>query len=304
MSSKKTGTKPTDVEKLNKSLTSEVKRLRTALKAAMKPAKVKRPPKQTANRHQVTVVVPDSHGSHVDTNAQRAFLDDLVRIKPDRIVMLGDHLDAGGTFNAHQRSYTKEMTESYDEDVADTNEFLDGIMSYAPNAQVHYIEGNHEQHVERFLARNFHSRKDAEVILGLIGPEAVLRLKQRGIKYYRSSERYQGISIPGTICFGKLYYTHGISTAKHAAAVHMERFGASVIFGHCHRAQSHVGRTVTSRGIGGWCPGTLAKLQPLYAHTAPTSWSHGYAVVTTSERTGNFAVQLVPIVDGESMLQA
>jgi hypothetical protein len=56
-----------------------------------------------------------------------------------------------------------------------------------------------------------------------------------------------------------------------------------------------------SDGIGAWCPGTLAKLQPLYRHTAPTSWSHGYAVQFINER-GNFLHINVPIIQGRSIL--
>jgi predicted phosphodiesterase len=278
-------------------LQAEVKRLRATKKApAIKLRKGK------VAKHELTVAIPDSHGEHIDVAARNAFLADLARIQPDNIVFLGDHLDCGGTFSSHQRSYTKELVESYDADVAATNEFLDLIQQAAPNARKRYLAGNHEQHCDRWVARNFASYRDARMISDLIGPEAVLRLKERGIEYYRSEERYDNISIPGTIKIGKLYYTHGISVSKHATAVHLERFGASVMHGHTHRAQAHIGRTVTSSAIGGYCPGTLAKLQPLYAHTSPTNWSHGYGLVTTSMATGNFAVQLIPIIDGESML--
>lgn len=283
-------------------LQSEVSRLRRALKASSKPPKKLKVRKGKAARHELTVVIPDSHGEHIDLAARDAFLADLARIRPERIVMLGDHLDCGGTFNAHQRTYTHEMTESYDADVDATNEFLDLIQAAAPDANIQYVEGNHEQHCERFLARNFHTMRDADMVLSLIGPEAVLRLKERGISYYRSGERYQGLSIPGTIRNGKLFYTHGIACGKHATATHLERFGASVMHGHTHTAQAHISRTVTSDGIGAWCPGTLAKLQPSYMHTNPTRWSLGYGLVTTNVSTERFAVMLVPIIDGRSML--
>ncbi len=283
-------------------LTAEVDRLRGALKRSSKPPRRIKVKGGKATRHEITVVIPDSHGEHIDIPSRDAFLSDLARINPDRVVMLGDHLDAGGTFSSHQRSYTKELVESYDADIIATNEFLDLIRIGAPNARIDYIEGNHEGHINRWCARNFTSYRDAKMILGLIGPEAVLRLNQREIAYYRGDERYQGLSIPGTMRIGKLYYTHGISAAKHATSVHLERFGAPVMHGHTHRAQAYIARTVTSDGIGAWCPGTLAKLQPLYAHTNPTNWSAGYGVVTTSEATGNFSVMLVPILDGTSML--
>jgi hypothetical protein len=129
-----------------------------------------------------------------------------------------------------------------------------------------------------------------------------LRLKDRGVRYYLRSRHYGGLSIPGAIRLGKCFFAHGISHSKHAAAVHLERFGASVVFGHIHRSQSVIERTVTSSGFGAWCPGTLCKLQPLYKHTTPTSWSHGYAVQFVA-KSGRFLHVNVPIVKGESLLR-
>jgi hypothetical protein len=245
--------------------------------------------------------IPDSHGEHIDIPARDACVRDIRVIRPKEIVMLGDHLDCGGTFNSHQRNYTNEMTESYEEDVQAANRFLDMIQKAAPNATIYYLEGNHEQHVERWAARNFQSHKDATGYLARCGPQAVLKLKERGIRYYLRSEMYMGLSVPGIIRLGRCHFVHGISFAKNAAAVHLARVGESVVFGHVHRVQSVVERTVTSAGFGAWCPGTLAKLQPLYMHTAPTSWSHGYGLQFVSN-SGRFMHINVPIHKGQSLL--
>lgn len=242
----------------------------------------------------IRVIIPDSHGNHIDRAAARAFLADLKVIGPDEVVFLGDHLDAGGTFNSHQRTYTNEFTESYEDDCEAANWFLDEVQSAAPKAEMHYLEGNHEQHVERWAARNFHSHRDAEMFLDRMGPAAALKLKDRGIQYYRRSVFYQGLAIPGCISLGKCFFVHGISHAKHADSVHLQRFGASVVFGHIHRSMGRVERTVTSGGHGAWCPGTLAKLQPLYKHTQPSDWSHGYAVQEVL-KSGHFEHTNVPI---------
>ena len=277
---------------------AEIARLRKA--RAPGKIKVKR---GKAAKHLTRVIVPDSHGNHIDPGASSTFLADLAQIAPDEIVMLGDHLDAGGTFSTHQRSYTNELVESYADDCDATNAFLDAIQHAAPSARIEYIEGNHEQHIERWAAREFHSHRDAELAVTLLGPVGRLRLRERSINYYRRSEFYDGLSIPGTIRRGRVFFTHGVSHSKHADAVHLERFGASVVFGHVHRSISVVSRTVTSDGHGAWCPGTLAKLQPLYRHTHPTSWSHGYGVEFVNLSTGTFLHLNVPILDGESMLR-
>lgn len=247
------------------------------------------------------VVVPDSHGEQIDLAARDACLADIKALNPHEVILLGDHLDCAGTFSTHQRSYTNELAESYEDDCNAANRFLDMIQSRAPRAEMHYLEGNHEAHVERWAARTFPSQKDAEVVLERVGPAAILGLKSRGIRYYRRSRMYMGIPLPGTLRLGRCFFVHGISHSRFATYQHLVRFGTNVVHGHTHRAQSAVERSVTSSGFGAWCPGTLAKLQPLYKHTEPTSWTHGYAVQLV-QPSGVFLHINIPIVKGRSLL--
>lgn len=248
------------------------------------------------------VIIPDSHGSHIDWAAANACLADIRILNPREIILIGDHLDCGGTFNAHQRTYTNEMTESYEHDVGEANMFLGGVRAAAPTAGMWYLEGNHEQHVERWAARNFTVRRDAEMLLSKFGPEAVLKLKEREISYHKRSVFYDGLSIPGAIRRGKCVFVHGISHSKHATYHHLIRVGTNVVHGHTHRVQSAVERTVSSDGFGAWCPGTLAKLQPLYKHTEPSSWAHGYGVQFVQASSGRFLHFNVAIQNGVSLL--
>ena len=251
------------------------------------------------------VVVPDFHGEHIDPDARAAFLGDMTRLgsEVEEIVFLGDGLDCGGTFSTHQRTYTNEMTESYEGDVAAANAFLETTLARLPALKWRgYLEGNHEQHVERWAARNFERRKDAEMILEAIGPEKVLDLKKREVYYFRRALIYQNLGIQGTIKRGKVFFTHGISANRHATATHLDRFADNVVHGHTHRSQAIVGRTVRSSCIGAWCPGTLAKLQPLYRHTTPTDWSHGYGLQFVSRTGGSFLHFNVPLYSGKSLL--
>lgn len=252
------------------------------------------------------VIIPDTHGNHIDLKWQAAFLKDLKKLAPQRIVMLGDHVDCGGLFSTHQRSYTNEMAESYEDDLAAANHLLDEIQRIAPNTEIHYLDGNHEAHAERWASRTWERRKDAEAFVERMGPAARLELKERGVRHYKTQNFYQGLSVPGTIRFGRagepnMFYTHGMSFAKNACDVHLALFNDNVVFGHCHRSMMAMTRSVTKHAFLAACPGTGAKLQPLYVHTRPTGWSHGYGLRTIT-RTGRFRYSNVPIYKGESLL--
>lgn len=254
----------------------------------------------------VRVVIPDSHGAYISDPASRAFLEDLKYLSPDEIVMLGDHVDCSGMFNNHPRGYLDEMLYSYEEDVARAAWFLDEIQKRSPkasrNGHIHYIEGNHEQHVERWIVRQtlMHPR-DAEKLREVYAPDRQLGLAKRGIKYYRSSGFYNGLPYRGIIKIGKCLFLHGFRANKYATASHLDDVGYNLVHGHTHRAQSVVKRTIHGE-IGAWCPGTLSEIQPLWQHTAPNGWSHGYGLQIV-ESDGLFFHMNVPIVKGRSMLQ-
>lgn len=253
----------------------------------------------------VRVVWPDHHGSQCDKKAMAAFLADLKTLDPDEVVMLGDHVDASGPLWAdhHKRNAIAEIEYSYEKDIEACAAHLDIAQQNAPRAKFYYIEGNHEARIEKFAANTFGSVRDARGFVNAHGPAAKLKLHERGIRYFQTYEKYMGLSIPGTIRLGKIYYTHGITHAKNAADVHLARFGASVIFGHTHRPQEARGRSVEKGGFGAWSPGCLAELQPFYRHTAPTDHQHGYGAQFILDN-GNFQHVNVAIVRGQSFMQA
>lgn len=163
-----------------------------------------------------------------------------------------------------------------------------------------HVTGN--SRIEKWcVTESLRNSKDAAYLLQLFSANSVLSIEKRGIRWIRQGVFYDNCSIPATIMRGKCYFTHGSSTSKHAASVHVSRFGGNVVYGHTHRADFHMTRTVRDGAIGGWSPGCLCKLQPLWQHTNPTEWSHGYGLQLV-EKDGSFLHINVPIIDGKSYL--
>ena len=100
---------------------------------------------------------------------------------------------------------------------------------------------------------------------------------------------------------GKCHFWHGTSTAKHAASVNLGQIAGNVVYGHTHREDHSSGRPVATGDIGAWNPGCLCQLQPLWCHTRPTSWTHGYGVQLVAP-SGRFLHINVRIVEGQSLL--
>jgi hypothetical protein len=264
-----------------------------------RPVKVKKSKAKSFCR----VIIPDSHGSVIDTAAASAFLADLEIIRPTEIVMLGDHLECGGFLAEHHTlGYVAQSEYSFVDDCNAANQFLDEIQSRCPGATIDYLEGNHERRIETWIiTHTLRHQSDAEYLRGMFSTETVLHLAKRGINWCRQGVFYDGLPIPATIKRGHCHFTHGTSTAKHAAAVTLSRFGGPVVYGHTHRADSYVAKTVRAGTIGAWNPGCLCKLQPLWQHSNPTDWTHGYGVQMVTDR--DFLHINVPIIDGVSYLR-
>jgi predicted phosphodiesterase len=251
----------------------------------------------------VRVIIPDTHGAKVDKGALAACLGDIKALSPDEVILLGDHVDCGGFLAQHHvMGFVAESDCTYESDIAATNAFLDALQGAAPRAKIEYIEGNHERRIEQWaMTQTLRNSKDAEYLRRAFAPEFLLKLKDRGIPYYRQGECYDGLSLQGTIRRGKCYFTHGSSTSKQATTTMLQSFAGNIVFGHTHREQSSSARPVHTGQIKSWNPGCLCELQPLWCHTQPTAWSHGHAIQLVA-RSGEFLHLNIPIIKGKSLL--
>ena len=249
----------------------------------------------------IRICLADTHGAKVSKPALAAVLADIKAIDPDEIILLGDHVDCGGFLAQHLViGYVAETDYSYEDDLAHANAFLTALREAAPRAKIEYIEGNHERRVETWaVTQTLRHSRDAEGLRKLYSPEFRLNLKERGISYYRQSEFYDGLPSPGIIKRGKCFFFHGISTSKNAVSASLAKIGGNSVFGHTHRHQAELVRLVGSGVIGGWNPGCLCELQPLWQHTSPTDWTHGYGIQLIGS-SGSFLHLNVPVIDGQS----
>lgn len=263
------------------------------------------PPRKRDNGDVVRVVIPDTHGAKIAKAAVASMLSDIAALNPQEVVLLGDHVDCGGHLAQHHvMGYVAETAYSYEDDIAEANAFLDSLRNAAPSARIEYMEGNHERRVETWcITQTLRHQRDAEGLRRLYAPEFRLNLRERGIPYYRQGEYYDGLTIPGVIKRGLCYFFHGFNTAEHATSKTVEKIAGNCVFGHTHRAQSDLKRKTNVGVIGAWNPGCLCELQPLWQHTNPTEWTHGYGIqlVTAS---GSFLHLNIPIIDGRSLFGA
>lgn len=296
------------LKKRNEDLENRVDELLENLENARKARGLRLPEKSRKRSKPKTfcrLVIADTHGTHADPGAISALMQDLEHIDVREIMMLGDHLECGGFLAQHYTlGYVAQIDESeYEDDIAATNDLLDNLHKLCPKSEMHMLEGNHEQRVERWCVEKAVQKKSAEWLRRQICAESVLNLKKRGVNYYRMGEKHTGLQVRGTVKLGVSYYTHGVTARKHAAAGHLDKFAGCVFYGHTHRMDTHVTPFVSTGVVGAWCPGCLCTLNPRWKHNDPSAWTHGYILQIINKDDNTFQAVPVPINNGQSYLR-
>lgn len=302
------GRKLDRVMKENKRLKDQLKETTEQLEEAREARRLIIPERKKSKNKPETfarLIIGDSHGSHAEPEALRALLDDVEKIDVREIVHLGDALECGGwLMQKHVLGYVAQMDEVvYEDDVAATGDFFDALQKAAPNAEFHYMEGNHEQRVERWCVDVVEGNKrNAEFLMRAVAPRFVLNLEERGINYYKIDEQHSNLPERGILKLGHSYFTHGFSTAKHAASKHVEKVAGCVFYGHTHRADHYSTRLVNVGLVSAWCPGCLCDIAPRWRHSDPSGWTQGYILQIVNSVDETFHAIHVPIDNGRSYL--
>lgn len=177
------------------------------------------------------VVLPDLHCPFHDKRALSCAIEAVKFLRPRRVVILGDWLD-GAAFSSHGFNSIRDACppEFLEHEVDPCRVVLDELQRYC--SELIFIEGNHENRVERWAA-NQGARLGPD-IFKLISPQSLLSLKADGKKrknfhWVPYTDRLSHFAITPD-----LWAIHGWSTASYAAKVHQTRaVSVSIVHGHC-----------------------------------------------------------------------
>lgn len=236
--------------------------------------------------------IPDMHFPFHDKEVWSLILKAAAHVRSRfarmRILILGDFLDCH-TVSFHEKD-PRRGTQLADE-IRAANCALDQVQDIGAD-WVHFIEGNHENRLSRYLTNHAPALLDFD---SLSIPE-LLGLHDRGWTFtpYRSF-----------IKIGKLYATHDIGVAG-AYALHRAgaAFEHNVVQGHTHRAGTHFfGNALNEAHVAasfGW-GGDLSSIDYMYKVRASRDWQHGFGVGIMLP-DGCVHLHAVPVVDNTAVV--
>jgi len=219
----------------------------------------------------------------------------------DVIVIVGDILDLAEWSDKFIRS--PEMYNTTQPAIVEAAWFFSQLREIAPDADIYYLEGNHEARMTRAI------NKQIPAAYGLTRPHSdlpvlsvpnLLGLDQIGIEYIGDYPK-------GEVWISEnLRAVHGsVVRAKSGAtatAVLDAGTQASTLFGHVHRREL-ASRTLVDhngpRTISAFCPGCLCKIDGTVPGRGVPNWQNGLGVVDFDPTF--VAITPVPIEQGVAM---
>jgi hypothetical protein len=223
--------------------------------------------------------VTDEHFPYQDEKARQVALKVVEEFDPDAVVCGSDGIDF------YQLSHFDKNPERVKLGLQDEIDLWKKGMvewkSAAPKAKFHFLKGNHEDRLRKYLWRN------PELFdLDVLKLETILELSKYGIKNTNFEE---------IIFLDRLVVKHGDCIRKGAGAssraeLERERYSISVLTGHSHRGGSVLVSTREGfvQGQEGLC---LCKLDPEYVQHP--DWQHGIVLFNVTKDAVNF--EPVPI---------
>jgi len=252
----------------------------------------------------LVMILPDLHLPVHSRSALRIVLRAFEHLKPQKVIILGDWLDAAFA-SAHPASSREEAEQGgyISSEIEPCRRLLEQFEEHAK--ELVYIEGNHEFRVERLISRE----KGAWLAIPeLVLPKSLLSMGRKSdftwVPYQHNAAPRDGYSLPHYKIAEGLIAVHGWSTSKHAARKHLELVrGWSIVYGHTHRAQSDTARhPMTGLVNKAWSPGCLAGLQPMWMHGSPTEWTHGFSLIHCRNDLSKWTSYSITIDQGECIL--
>lgn len=226
------------------------------------------------------IIISDIHFPYEDRFAINAMFKFLKKHPVDEVILNGDIIDM---YDCSSFDKDPERINGLQKELNKAYKFFEGLRAILPKAKLHFIKGNHEYRLQRYLMK--HPELNSLEALKLPN---LLKLDKYNIVYHEKEYK-----------LGNLKIVHGDVIRKfsaYTAHAEMDKHDCSGISGHSHRLGCFYKQT-PSRYLGWFESGCLCDINPEYVDNP--DWQQGflYGVVEGDK----FGVTSVPIVCGKVM---
>jgi len=228
-------------------------------------------------------MIGDLHIPFEDVDVVKKVLKCIRHEKPHKIILMGDVVDF---YDVSTYDKNPARVKHLQDEIDYLHIFLDDLKKASPRSEIHYLKGNHEDRLRRYLIRNpeLHSLRNLKI-------PKILGLDEYDVKYHEHNYVYKGF-----------LFTHGDIIRAHSgytAKAMMEKKGMNGLMGHTHRLATYYKTDLT--GTKTFMEnGCLCDLTPEYV--ADPNWQQGFTLLHFKDKSKRFHAIQVPITGGKFLL--
>lgn len=227
------------------------------------------------------IIIPDAHLTDETPKDYSAIKPFIKMFKPDKIILLGDFMDVSSLSAWDYDKKRKMEGRRFKNEISIANIELNYLAKHCN--EIIYLEGNHEDRIERYLDKN-------PEMEGMIEVQSQLRLRERGIKWVKMNDLYK---------LGDMYFTHGMYTNIHHARKHLQALGCNICYGHTHTTQTALQNMAMQKPYMAYALGTLGDKAPDFMKNRPCNWINQAAIFYYDTKTGHFNLYPINIIKGK-----
>ena len=218
----------------------------------------------------------------------------------DKIILQGDTLDLPEWSDKFVR--TPDMYATTQPAIIETAWILRKLRLLAPNAEIDYMEGNHEQRMPRIMLNQL----AAAYGITSVSQEGVPVCSVPSLLDFESSDINWVGDYPNNMIWlnENLRVIHGDKSKRRSgqtAEGYLEHARSSVLFAHIHRrerASKTLHHMKGPRIYESACAGMMGCPKRTPASTTEHDWQQGFTIVEYQEGDGGFDIQIVPVHEG------
>lgn len=235
--------------------------------------------KRTNRRMERILFIPDTHIPYHDQRAWKLLLKVASSWKPDIIAILGDFADFYSV-SSHDKDPGREA--SLFSEVKQVRLALDQLEALRAKRQI-YIQGNHEQRLERYLMTK--------------APELFSSVTCRGV--LNLSKQWEWVPYREYTNIGKVFLTHDTGTAGTTAHQKAQAdFQNNVVIGHTHRMALSIHGSARGEAhvaaMFGWL-GDASQADYMHSIKAKRDWALGFGI-GHKRQNGTVYLSAIPLV--------
>lgn len=228
-------------------------------------------------------------------------------LQPHRIILLGDMLDLAEMSTKYPRP--PELVNTSQPAILELGWWCRRLRQACPSSQIIYMEGNHEQRLDRLMIEKASMAQDLKADgenLNALSIERLLNLSALDIQYVGPYGTdywlWSDTDSPVKIHHGEIVRAKGGQTVS----AQLAKYHHSVVGGHVHRVELAM---ATNHGPQGrrqrfaMSPGCLCKTDgSVPGATLQPDWQQGYGIISRDTKSGELFPEVVSVMNGQTTM--